>query len=175
MPLPPPPRAKTKTAMPKAVLDAIDRQILEHLIKNARMPFLEIARKCGISGAAIHQRVRKLDEMGIILGARLEVDPKKLGFDVCALIGLRVSDPSKYGLIVERLKNIPEIVECHFITGEYNMMLKVYCVDNEHLMRLLFDKILDIEGIMKTETFLSLLQSFSRQLDLKYLEEEAEK
>ncbi len=157
--------------MSKVAIDAIDRKILQYLIGNARMPFLEIARECGISGAAIHQRVRKLDEMGVILGSRLEIDPKKLGFDVCALIGLRVSDPSCYGHTVETLKSIPEIVECHFITGDYNMMIKVYCVDNEHLMRTLFEKILTIDGILKTETFISLLQPFSRQIDVKYLEQ----
>ena len=168
--------------MSKASIDAIDRKILQHLIRNARMPFLEIARECGISGAAIHQRVKKLDEMGVILGSRLEVDPKKLGFDVCALIGIRVSDPSRYENTVETLKQIPEVVECHFITGEYNMMLKVYCLNNEHLMQILFEKILTIyltdviqpvltiDGVLKTETFISLVQSFSRQIDVKYLE-----
>ena len=156
--------------MSKVSIDAIDRKILQYLIKNARMPFLEIARECGISGAAIHQRVRKLDEMGVILGSRLEIDPKKLGFDVCALIGIRVADPSHYRHTVEALKDIPEIVECHFITGEYNMMLKVYCLNNEHLMQILFEKILTIEGVLKTETFISLVQSFSRQIDVKYLE-----
>ncbi len=156
--------------MSKAAIDAIDRKILQHLIKNARMPFLEIARECGISGAAIHQRVKKLDEMGVILGSRLEVDPKMLGFDVCALVGIRVSDPSHYQTTVETLKGIPEIVECHFITGEYNMMLKVYCLDNEHLMRTLFEKILPIDGVLKTETFISLVESFNRQIDVKYLE-----
>ena len=145
--------------MSKASIDAIDRKILQHLIRNARMPFLEIARECGISGAAIHQRVKKLDEMGVILG-----------FDVCALIGIRVSDPSRYENTVETLKQIPEVVECHFITGEYNMMLKVYCLNNEHLMQILFEKILTIDGVLKTETFISLVQSFSRQIDVKYLE-----
>ena len=100
----------------------------------------------------------------------LEVDPKKLGFDVCALIGIRVSDPSRYENTVETLKQIPEVVECHFITGEYNMMLKVYCLNNEHLMQILFEKILTIDGVLKTETFISLVQSFSRQIDVKYLE-----
>jgi len=108
--------------------------------------------------------------MGVILGSRLEVDPKKLGFDVCALIGIRVSDPSRYENTVETLKQIPEVVECHFITGEYNMMLKVYCLNNEHLMQILFEKILTIDGVLKTETFISLVQSFSRQIDVKYLE-----
>ena len=157
--------------MSKASIDAIDRKILQHLIRNARMPFLEIARECGISGAAIHQRVKKLDEMGVILGSRLEVDPKKLGFDVCALIGIRVSDPSRYENTVETLKQIPEVVECHFITGEYNMMLKVYCLNNEHLMHTIFDHILKLPEVSQTETFISLIESFDRQVEIPDLEE----
>jgi Lrp/AsnC family transcriptional regulator for asnA, asnC and gidA len=134
------------------------------------MPFLEIARECGISGAAIHQRVKKLDEMGVILGSRLEVDPKTLGFDVCAIVGIRIAEPSMSDDTVAALKNVPEIVDCHFITGEYNMMMKIYCLDNEHLMHTLFDKILPIQGVMKTETFISLKEIFSRQIDVSYLE-----
>ena len=120
--------------MSQVVIDAIDRKILKYLITNARMPFLEIARKCGISGAAIHQRIKKLDESGVILGSRLVVDPKMLGFDVCAYIGIRLQDVSILMQTVDRLKQIPEIVECHFITGTYNLFVKLYCVDNEHLM-----------------------------------------
>ena len=156
--------------MAKTALDAIDRKILKYLIKNARMPFLEIARECGISGAAIHQRIRKLDESGVILGSRLIVDPKMMGFDVCAHISITLKDPQLLTKTVEELKKVPEIVECHFITGEYNMMLKVYCLNNEHLMQILFEKILTIDGVLKTETFISLVQSFSRQIDVKYLE-----
>ena len=156
--------------MAKAQIDQIDRKILQFLIKNARMPFLEIARECGISGAAIHQRVKKLDEMGVILGSRLEVNPKSLGFDVCALIGVRISDPKMFDATVDALKAIPEVVECHFITGEYNMMIKVYCVDNEHLMHTLFEQILPIQGVLKTETFISLVEAFTRQIDVKHLE-----
>ena len=109
--------------MSQVVIDAIDRKILKYLITNARMPFLEIARKCGISGAAIHQRIKKLDESGVILGSRLVVDPKMLGFDVCAYIGIRLQDVSILMQTVDRLKQIPEIVECHFITGTYNLCL----------------------------------------------------
>ena len=107
--------------MPKIALDAIDRKILKFLIKNARMPFLEIARECGISGAAIHQRIRKLDESGVILGSRLIVDPKMLGFDVCAHIGIIIKDPQQLMQTMEKLRDVPEIVECHFITGSYNI------------------------------------------------------
>ena len=97
--------------MAKISLDAIDRKILGYLIKNARMPFLEIARECGISGAAIHQRVKKLEDAGVIRGSRLEVNPKALGYDVCAIIGIRVSDPTKNMLPVEKLRQVPEITE----------------------------------------------------------------
>lgn len=158
--------------MPKAAIDAIDRKILGFLIRNARMPFLEIARECGISGAAIHQRVKKLDEMGVILGSRLEVDPKSLGYDVCAIVGIRLSDPSLNSRTVETIKEIREVVECHYITGEYNILIKLYCLDNEHLMHTMFDRLLKIPGITATETFISLNQPFSRQIDVSGIETE---
>jgi len=139
-------------------------KILKYLITNARMPFLEIARKCGISGAAIHQRIKKLDESGVILGSRLVVDPKMLGFDVCAYIGIRLQDVSILMQTVDRLKQIPEIVECHFITGTYNLFVKLYCVDNEHLMTTLCDRILAIPGISTTQTYISLNEAFQRQI-----------
>ena len=122
--------------MSKANLDAIDRRILKYLIANARMPFLEIARECGISGAAIHQRIRKLTDSGVILGSRLIVDPKVMGFDVCAYINITLKDPQMIKPTVERLKEISEIVECHFVTGQGNILVKLYCVDNEHLMQI---------------------------------------
>lgn len=157
--------------MPKIALDAIDRKILKFLIKNARMPFLEIARECGISGAAIHQRIRKLDESGVILGSRLIVDPKMLGFDVCAHIGIIIKDPQQLMQTMEKLRDVPEIVECHFITGSYNILAKLYCLDNEHLMRTIFDGILRIPGVSTTETFISLQETFQRQVNVDFIEE----
>lgn len=157
--------------MPEIALDAIDRKILKFLIKNARMPFLEIARECGISGAAIHQRIRKLDESGVILGSRLIVDPKMLGFDVCAHIGIIIKDPQQLMQTMEKLRDVPEIVECHFITGSYNILAKLYCLDNEHLMRTIFDGILRIPGVATTETFISLQEAFQRQVNVDFIEE----
>lgn len=157
--------------MSKTNLDAIDRKILKFLIKNARMPFLEIARECGISGAAIHQRIRKLDESGVILGSRLIVDPKTLGFDVCAYIGIRLQDPQYLDATVEKLKQIPEIVECHFITGNFNILVKLYCLDNEHLMKTIFDGIVRIQGISTTQTYISLFEAFQRQVNVDFIEE----
>ncbi len=157
--------------MAKITLDAIDRKILRFLIRNARMPFLEIARECGISGAAIHQRIRKLDESGVILGSRLIVNPKMLGFDVCAHIGIRLKDPQLLSQTMDRLKEVPEIVECHFITGAYNILAKLYCLDNEHLMRTIFDGILSIPGVATTQTYISLQEAFQRQVNVDFIDE----
>ena len=157
--------------MVKTTLDATDRKILRYLIKNARTPFLEIARECGISGAAIHQRIKKLEDMGVIQGSRLVVAPKSLGFDVCAFISIRVSDITQQQDTVERLKEIPEIVECHYITGSYNLMVKIYCLDNEHLMRTIFDKILLVEGVSSTQTYMSLNESFQREIHVDCLDD----
>ena len=150
--------------MAKTNLDSTDRKILRFLIKNARTPFLEIARECGISGAAIHQRIKKLEDMGVIQGSRMVVEPKLLGFDVCAFISIRVSDITRQQDTVAELKKIPEIVECHYITGDYNLMVKLYCLDNEHLMRTIFDKILVVQGVSSTQTYMSLNEPFCREI-----------
>ena len=157
--------------MSKTSLDAIDRKILKYLIKNARMPFLEIARECGISGAAIHQRIRKLEEAGVILGSQLIVAPKMLGFGVCAHISISLQDPQLLRQTVEHLKTVPEIVECHFITGKGNILVKMYCLDNEHLMNTIFDSILRIPGVSSTETFISLQEAFQRQVNVDFIED----
>lgn len=152
--------------MAKYNVDTIDQKILMHLISNARMPFLEIARECGISGAAIHQRVKKLEEAGIITGSRLEIDPKALGNDVCAYVGIQISQSNFYNSVIESLKLIPEIVECHFITGKYSIFVKLYCRNNEHLLNVIVNIIQEISGISQTETFLSLDQAFERQVNV---------
>lgn len=149
--------------MSKEVLDELDYKILSYLVKNARTPFLEIARECGISGAAIHQRIKKLESQGVILGSKLIVDPKKLGLDVCAFVNLRIQDPMMTMSIAEKLKQLPEIVECHFITGTYSVMIKMYCFDNEHLMRTIFDGVLRIPGITSSQTYISLNEPFRRE------------
>ena len=156
--------------MSKEILDAIDRKILKFLVKNARMPYLEIARECGISGAAIHQRIKKLEDTGVVLGSRMIVNPKKIGLDVCAFVNLRIQDPMMTNAAIERIKHIPEVVECHFITGEYSAMVKLYCVDNEHLMRTIFDHILRIPGVTTSQTYISLNELFSNEPHINYLD-----
>lgn len=153
--------------MPKYQIDQVDQKILSYLVKNARMPFLEIARECGVSGAAIHQRVKKMETLGIITGSRLLVKPTTLGLNVCAFVGVSLSQANHYPSVVETLKNIPEVVECHFVTGKHALMLKLYCHDHEHLMKVLSETILQIPSVQQTETLISLDQSIERQVWVK--------
>lgn len=108
----------------------------------------------------------------MIQGSRLQVNPKALGYDVCAIIWIRVAEPLMNIETVKSLEAIPEIVECHFVTGKYNILIKLYCTDNEHLMHTIFDHILPIPGITQTETFISLSESFDRQIEIRKPEEE---
>ncbi len=148
-------------------VDEIDQKILAFLVKNARMPFLEIARECGVSGAAIHQRVKKMENAGVITGSRLLVKPEALGLDVCVFVGVSLSEANSYSRVVEALKNIPEVVECHFVTGEHSLLLKLYCFNQDHLMKILVETIQNIPGISRTETLVSLDQAIERQVWVK--------
>ena len=148
-------------------IDQTDQKILSFLVKNARMPFLEIARECGVSGAAIHQRVKKMESCGIITGSRLLVKPQALGLNVCAFIGVSLSQANNYTQVVDTLKKIPEVVECHFITGQHALLLKLYCFNHDHLMNVLIETIQNIPGIEKTETWVSLDQAIERQVWVK--------
>jgi len=147
-------------------VDAIDKKILSHLIQNARTPFLEIARDCGISGAAIHQRVRKLEDLGVIKGSKFIITPAAVGYDICVFIGVHLTKAHVYDEVVSRLKEIPEIVECHYTTGAYAILLKLYCQDNQHLMNILVNTIQNIDGVARTESFISLEQAINRELHL---------
>lgn len=153
--------------MVKYHIDQTDQKILSFLVKNARMPFLEIARECGVSGAAIHQRVKRLEANGVITGSRLLVKPQALGLNVCAFISISLSQPDKYNAVVAQLKKIPEIVECHFVTGKYALLVKMYCFDNDHLMEILLNTIQKIPYILSTETMIALDEAIDRQVWVK--------
>lgn len=153
--------------MPKYQIDEIDQKILSFLVKNARMPFLEIARECGVSGAAIHQRVKKMESLGIITGSRLLVKPQTLGLNVCAFVMVTLSEATKYPEVIEALKNMSEVVECHFVTGKHSLMLKIYCFNHEHLMEILISTIQNIPYVQQTETLISLDQAIERQVWVK--------
>ena len=148
-------------------IDNLDKKILSILSQNARIPFKDVAAECGVSRAAIHQRVQHLMENGIITGSGFDVNPKSLGYSTCTYVGLNLERGSMYKNVVSRLINIPEIVECHFTTGPYTMLLKLYARDNEHLMDLLNNKLQSIPGVVSTETLISLEQSIKREIPVK--------
>jgi Lrp/AsnC family transcriptional regulator, regulator for asnA, asnC and gidA len=145
-------------------IDGLDRKILSILTKDARVPFLEVARDCNISGAAVHQRVQRLVRLGIISGSQFIVNPKKLGYKTCAFIGIFLDNAAMFNNVSEKLIRIPEIIQLHYITGQYAMFAEVYTRDNEHLRVVLADKIQSIKGVSRTETFISLDVLVERQL-----------
>jgi len=148
-------------------IDETDRKILSFLVNNARMPYQEIARECGISGAAVHQRIKKLEDNGVITGSQMLVKPGALGLNVCAFISVSLTEANKYQEVVDALKHIPEIVECHFVTGRAALLLKLYCIDNDHLMEAIINTIQRIPYVQSTETMISLDQAFDRQVWVK--------
>ena len=151
-------------------IDNLDRRILNIIMRNARMPSKDIAVQCGVSRAAIHQRIARLIDMGGIPGSGYTVNPRKLDFNTCTYVGVRLEKGSMYRDVVAELERIPEVVECHFTTGPYSMLIKVYANDTSHLMELLNDKIQHIKGVTETETLISLEQSLNRQISIKLKE-----
>jgi len=147
-------------------IDGIDKIILNHLINDARTPILKIARDVGISGAAIHQRLRKLEKSGLISGSKFVLNPKILGFKTLAFVGIFLDSSTKYKEAIKRLKEIDEVIESHYTTGNYGIFVKLLCKDNEHLMQVLNHKIQKINGVARTETFISLDQQIDRQISL---------
>lgn len=147
-------------------IDNLDKKILNIIMNNARIPSKDIAVECGVSRAAIHQRIQRLIEMKVITGSGYYVDPKVLGYNTCTYIGVSLEKGSMYRDVVKQFEDIPEVVECHYTTGPYSMLIKVYAQDNQHLMRLLNDKIQHIPGVTETETLISLEQSMNRQINI---------
>ena len=152
-------------------IDKLDKKILSILSKNARIPFKDVAVECGVSRAAIHQRVQHLIESGVITGSSFDINPKSLGYSTCTYVGINLERGSMYKDVVERLNHIPEIVECHFTTGSYTMLVKLYAKDNEQLMDLLNNKMQSIPGVVSTETLISLEQSIKREIPAKIKED----
>ena len=140
------------------IIDGIDKIILRQLMKDARKPILEIAKKAGISGAAIHQRLRKLEKSGLLAGSSFVVDPKVLGYRTMAFIGVYLDNTKNNARIIRQLGDIPEVIECHYTTGNWSLLTKILCKNNEDLMNVLNKKIQAIDGVSRTETFISLDQ-----------------
>ncbi|MBU2947863.1 Lrp/AsnC ligand binding domain-containing protein [Zobellia uliginosa] len=150
----------------KVKIDGIDKKILRYLMEDARKPILEIARNIGISGAAIHQRLRKLESSGLLAGSKFIINPKIMGFHTMAYIGIYLDKAMSNPVAVKQLEKIPEVLECHYTTGNWSILIKVLCRDNEHLMHVLNKDIQQIEGVSRTETFISLAQQIDRQIQI---------
>ncbi|MCG6187161.1 MULTISPECIES: Lrp/AsnC family transcriptional regulator [Maribellus] len=150
-----------------ADIDELDEKILKLITKNARIPFLEVARECGVSGAAIHQRVQRLLNIGVVSGSEFVVNPQKLGYNTCAYMGIYLDKAKFHTQVVEALRNIPEVVECHYVTGQYAIFVKIQTKTNKHLKQLIDQELQDVEGIARTETFISLEMDFKRQVPIK--------
>lgn len=148
-----------------ANLDSLDKKILTLVANDARIPFLEVARTCKVSGAAIHQRMQKLTQMGIIKGSQYILDPEKVGNGTCAFVGILLRDPKDSDRVLKALMKVPEIAECHFTTGDYDMFLKIYAHDNAHLLQIIHDKLQSI-GIQRSETMVSLNEPINRQMPI---------
>lgn len=153
-------------------VDNLDKKILNIIMNNARIPSKDVAVECGVSRAAIHQRIQRLIEMKVITGSGYCVNPKTLGYNTCTYIGVSLEKGSMYRDVVQELEEIPEVVECHYTTGPYSMLIKVYAQDNQHLMELLNDRIQHIPGVTETETLISLEQSMNRQINIPVGDEE---
>ena len=148
------------------IIDGIDKVILKTLMQDARKPILAISKIIGISGAAVHQRLKKLEKAEVISGSQIIINPKILGFKTVAFIGVFLDKAMRNPEAVNQLKNIPEVIECHYTTGNWSIFAKLLCKDNEHLMELLNKKIQSVEGVSRTETFISLQQQLNRQITL---------
>lgn len=149
-------------------IDNLDRKILSIVMRNARIASKDVALECGVSRAAIHQRIQRLIDMKVITGSGYTVNPKTLGYTTCTYIGVTLERGAMYREVVPQIEKIPEIVECHFTTGPYSMLLKLYARDNEHLMELLNDRIQTIPGVVGTETLISLDNTIDRTLPMQY-------
>lgn len=146
-------------------IDNLDKQILRLIASDARIPFLEVARVCNVSGAAIHQRIQKLVTFGIIKGSQFNIDPEKIGYETCAYIGLNLQNPGTFDHVVEALKQIPEVVECHYTTGDFDLFIKIYALNNHHLLSIIHEKLQPL-GLARSETIISFNSAIDRQLSM---------
>lgn len=144
-------------------IDKLDKKILRLIAEDARIPFLEVARICKVSGAAIHQRIQKLYNNGVLKGSQFIMEPEKIGLETCAFMGLKLKDPENFDVAVEGLKKIPEVVECHYTTGNFDMFIKIYAKNNHHLLDVIHDQLQPL-GLSSSETLISFNTVISRQI-----------
>ena len=146
-------------------LDKLDKKILHLISEDARIPFLEVARACNVSGAAIHQRIQKLTNLGILKGSQFVIDPEKIGYETCAYVGLYLKNPEDFDDVVEALKKRPEVVEAHYTTGGYDLFIKIYAINNHHLLNIIHDKLQPL-GLSRSETIISFNAVIDRPLPI---------
>lgn len=147
-------------------IDELDKKILRIITQNARIPFKDVADKCGVSRAAIHQRVSKLFEDKVITGSGYQVDPRELGYNLCVFVGIMLEKGNMYDSVCAELEKIPEVVCAFYTLGKYSMMVKVYARNDAHLMQILNGQIQSIHGVANTETLTALDEKFNRQLPI---------
>lgn len=151
-------------------LDELDEKILKLIINNARTPFLEVARECGVSGAAIHQRVQKLTNAGVIKGSEFVLDPEKVGYSTCAFVGLYLVSPTSFDDVVQQLEKIPEVIECYYTTGQYDLLIKVFAKNNKDLLRIIHSELQPL-GLSRTETLMCFKEGFRKKLPIDFTNE----
>ena len=146
-------------------IDELDKQILSLIAADARIPFLEVARACNVSGAAIHQHIQQMNTLGVLKGTQYLIDPESVGYETCAFIGLNLKDPAKFDEVLEQLRQIPEVVECHYTTGNFDMFIKIYARNNHHLLTIIHDKLQPL-GLSSSQTLISFHTGIDRQLPI---------
>ncbi len=151
-------------------IDELDRKILDLIAGDARKPFLEVARQCGVSGAAIHQRIQRLFKIGVLKGSQFVLEPGKIGYDTCAFVGIYLKEPSDFDRVMEEISQIPEVVECHVTTGGYDIFVKLYARNNAHMMEIIKNKLRPL-GLQRTDSIISFHEAFTRQMPIPLTEE----
>ena len=148
-------------------LDELDEKILRMIVENARVPFLEVARACDVSGAAIHQRVQKMTNLGVVKGSEFVVDPEKIGYETCAFVGIFLTSPSTFDTVVKELQKIPEVVECYYTAGQYDLLIKVFAKNNKDLLRIIHSQLQPL-GLSRTETLMCFKDGFRKRLPIDF-------
>jgi len=147
-------------------IDKLDREILGILIKDAKIPYTDIAKRLIVSPGTIHVRMKRLERLGIVRGATLIIDPAKIGYDMTAFVGIYLIKGSVYKDVIKVISKIPEIIEAYFTTGEYSIFAKVVCKNTEHLREVINDQLQPVNGISRTETIISLGESIKKQVPI---------
>lgn len=152
-------------------IDKLDLSIIQEMLENAETPYAELGKKLFVSGGTIHVRIKKLEELGIVKGKRLKVNLNKLGYDITAFVGIFLEKSSLYDVVAKELEKIPEIIRLNYTTGNYSMYIEIVCKDINQLRKVLHDDLQKIKGIERTETLISLAESFNRSVRVSELED----